>query len=70
MIEFKEFVKDIGVEYESDKDWEMWLPFKSTREDIQKVIDRCRATSMVDWHIKYKNITDDNLEPKIKIYWD
>jgi hypothetical protein len=70
-IEFKDFQKEIkGIKYRSKKDWEMFLPFNTSKEDIQTIIDQCRKDNITNWHIIYSEVNDKIPEPEIKIYWD
>jgi hypothetical protein len=70
-ITFKEFQKSLkGIDYKVMGDWDIMLPFNTSRETIQKIIDASRENLVVDWHIKYSEITEEVTEPKVNFYWD
>ena len=68
---FAEFKKELsGIKYSSKKDWQIFLPFDTKRETLQKILDICKEHLMVDWHVVYGNETVENPSPEIKIFWD
>jgi len=70
-MNFSEFTKELnGIQYKSDKEWEIFLPYDTKREEIQKIIDVSREHLLVDWHIIFGDITEENPTPYIKMCWD
>ena len=67
MMEFKEILKKIkGFEYRTEKDWEIFVPIKTSTEIIQELIQAFREEGMTDWHF----IIPIEEDGDIKIYWD
>jgi len=70
-MNFKDFRKQLkGIKYKSDKDWELFLPFNTKAETIQKIITVCRENLIVDWHIVFGEVTKQIPEPETRMYWD
>jgi hypothetical protein len=68
---FNEFKKELkGIKYRSKKDWEIFLPYDTKRETLQIVIDKCREHLLLDWHIYYKDETEEDKTPDIEISWN
>jgi hypothetical protein len=72
-ISFAEFVKDFknikGFDLRVSEDWNIFLPYNTSKEAIQLFINKCREKLIVNWHIKYGEVTKLNPTPDIWIYW-
>jgi len=75
-ITFKELKAEIKKEVKlsiksvSNKDWEIFLPFKTSASDIQKIFNICRKHLLVNWHIYIPEETEGDSKPDIKFWWD
>jgi len=49
---------------------EIFLPFKTSTEDIQSIIAACREEVLISWHIIFPEPTEKVPEPEVRIYWD
>ena len=70
-IKFKEFQKELEeIKYRSEKKWEIFLPFDTSREVIQTIIEKCRKHYLTNWHIVYPEPTNKIPEPEVEMFWD
>ena len=73
-MNFKDFKKELkeieGLKFTSKKEWEIFLPYGTSREVIQEVLYKCRAHLLITWHIVYSDITETKPEPDVRMYWD
>lgn len=70
-MNFSEFKKELkNINFKSDKEWELFLPYDTKREIIQKIIDKCREHLLLNWHIIFGEESELVPQPYIKIYWD
>ena len=69
-----EFIKEwnlkIDIKKISKKDWEIFLPFEFSHENLQLVLKLCRKYMLIDWHVVFPAPTDKQPKPKMRIYWD
>ena len=72
-VNFQDFIKDFkdikGFDFKISEDWNILTPYDTSKEAIQLFINKCREKLMVNWHIKYGDVTGLNPTPDTWIYW-
>jgi hypothetical protein len=69
-MNFNDFQKKLkNIRYRTEKEWEIFLPFSTSTETIQKIITICRNDMLINWHLKILDSTEEIPEPELKMYW-
>ena len=65
-MEFKDILKKVkGFKYRVERDWEIFIPMKTSPERVQELIQAFREEGMTEWHF----ILPEAEDGEIKIYW-
>jgi len=71
MKSFKDLLKSVkGIKYRTEKDWEIFLPHKTSQEKIRMLIEKLRETEYINWHLVFPEPTVESDEPEIRMWWD
>jgi len=69
-MNFNDFQKKLkGIKYRTEKEWEIFLPFSTSTETVQKIIAICRNDMLINWHLKIPEVTEEIPSPELRMYW-